>query len=87
MENARKSLPYVRVLGFNTKGRKLISEIVGKNSKVKLITSVKKYMDKSNNKIQREMLEIDVFATNIYTLGYEKDSLANLDYTNKLITL
>lgn len=86
MENAKKSVPYVRVLGFNTNGRKLISEIVGKNSKVKLITSVKKFMDKSNNKIQREMLETDVFATNVYTLGYEKDSWANLDYTNKLIT-
>jgi len=87
MENAQKSVPYVRVLGFNTKGRKLISEIVGKNSKVKIITSVKKFIDKSNNKILKDMLETDIFATNIYTLGYEKDSWANLDYTNKLITL
>ena len=34
-----------------------------------------------------EMLQTDIYATNIYTLGYEKDSWANLDYTNKIITM
>ena len=32
------------------------------------------------------MLETDIYATNVYTLGYEKDSVANLDYTKKIIT-
>ena len=31
------------------------------------------------------MLETDIFATNLYTLGYAYDSWSNLDYTNKLI--
>ena len=32
------------------------------------------------------MLETDIYATNVYTLGYEKDSWSNLDYTNKIVT-
>ena len=35
----------------------------------------------------KEMLEKDIFATNIYTLGYEEYSWANLDYTNKMVIL
>ena len=31
------------------------------------------------------MLEKDILATNIYTLGYEYDSVSNLDYTHKII--
>ena len=44
-------------------------------------------MEQNTNKTLREMLEKDIFATNIYTLGYEYDSWANLDYTNKLIII
>jgi len=32
------------------------------------------------------MLEKDIQATNIYTLGDEADSYSNLDYTTKMIT-
>ena len=42
-------------------------------------------MDQGPNKILREMLEKDIFATNIYTLAYEYDSTSNLDYTNKIV--
>ena len=31
------------------------------------------------------MIEKDIFATNVYTLGYQTDSLANLDFTKKII--
>ncbi len=44
-------------------------------------------MDESKNKALKEMLETDIFATNVYTLGYESDSWSNLDYTNKIITM
>lgn len=44
-------------------------------------------MDNVGNKNLKEMLQTDIFATNIYTLGYESDSWANLDYTNKIITM
>lgn len=87
METSRKIIPYTRVLGMNEKGKQLISEITKANPKINIITSVKKYMDDNNNKNLKEMLQKDIFATNVYTLGYEKDSWANLDYTNKIIIL
>ena len=86
MENSKKNQSYVRVLGMNENGKKLLSEISRKNPKIKLVVSVKKFMEKEKNKYLREMMEMDIKATNIYTLGYEKDSFANLDYTNKIVT-
>lgn len=87
MEVSKKTVPYIRVLGFNENGRRLISEAISKNPKLNIVTSVKKYMDESKNKVLKEMLATDIYATNIYTLGYEKDSWANLDYTNKVVTM
>lgn len=87
MDVARKISPYVRVLGLNKRGKQLLSEIVRNNPKINIVTSVKKYMDNVGNKNLKEMLQADIFATNIYTLGYESDSWANLDYTNKIITM
>lgn len=86
MEISKKIEPYVRVLGFNNKGKILLSAISKANPKLNIITSVKKFMDESTNKNLKSMLEKDILATNIYTLGYKYKSLANLDYTNKLIT-
>lgn len=83
--DAYKVTPYVRVLGFNRNGKMLLSRTVNKNKKFPVITSVKKFMDNSNNKIYKNMLEKDILATNVYTLGYGYDSKANLDYTQKLI--
>ena len=79
--------PYIRVLGFNNNGKYLISEIAKANPKLEIITSVKKYMDNSKNKNSIYMLEKDIWATNVYTIGYEYDSKNNLDYTHKLITI
>lgn len=84
---AKKIDPYIRVLGFNENGKKLISEISRINPKLSIITSVKKYMDTVVNKNLKEMLNRDIWATNVYTLGYEMDSWANLDYTNKIVTM
>ena len=33
------------------------------------------------------MLDKDIWATNVYTIGYEYDSWNNLDFTKKLITI
>ena len=85
MQNSKKVIPYSRVLGFNNKGKEMLSDICNINPKIQMITSVKRYMEECSNKVLREMLEKDIFATNIYTLGYEYDSWANLDYTNKLV--
>lgn len=86
MTISRKVDPYVRVLGFNKKGKELISQIARINPKLEIVTSVKKYMDTVTNKNLRQMLQKDITATNIYTLGYQTDSWSNLDYTNKIIT-
>lgn len=84
METSRKITPYVRVLGFNNKGKELISEMMNLNPKLNVVTSVKKYIDEVANRNLKEMLETDILATNIYTLGYYSDSYSNLDYTNKI---
>ncbi len=87
MQISKTTKPYIRILGFNSKGRKLISEISKHNRKLTIISSVKKFMDNNSNKNLKLMLEKDIWATNVYTLGYEYDSIGNLDYTHKLITL
>ena len=87
MQNSKKVVPYARILGFNSRGKEMLSDICNINPKIQMVTSVKKYMEENTNKILREMLEKDIFTTNIYTLGYEYDSWANLDYTNKMIII
>ena len=87
IEESKKIIPYVRVLGLNVKGKELISDVAAINKKLNIITSVKKFMDECNNKPLIRMLEKDIFATNVYTLGYEFESMANLDYTSKVITI
>ena len=84
METSKKITPYVRVLGFDNKGKELISEMMNINPKLNVVTSVKKYIDTVASKNLREMIETDILATNVYTLGYYSDSYANLDYTNKI---
>lgn len=85
MQNSKKVNPYIRVLGMNERGEFLLSEIVKANPKLQVITSVKKFEDSCNNKYLMQMLKKDIFATNIYTLGYEFASSANLDYTKKIV--
>ena len=86
METSKKIDPYIRVLGFNANGQKLLSEIRKSNKKLQVITSVKDFTTSCRNKKLLQMLEKDMQATNIYTLGYAYDSYSNLDYTTKLIT-
>lgn len=85
MKDSFKTSPYIRVLGFNNKGKDLISVLSHSNPNLNIITSVKKYIDSNPNKNLLSMLNTDINATNVYTLGYEKDSWANLDYTHNLI--
>ena len=87
MEASKKTVPYTRILGYTEKGKRLISEIMQRNPKLNLVTSVKKFLDENKSKTLKDMLQTDIYATNVYTLGYERDSWANLDYTNKIITI
>lgn len=84
---SKKAQPYLRVLGFNNKGKFLISEAAKANPKLQIVTSVKKFADCNLNKNLQTMLNKDIWATNVYTIGYEYDSWSNLDYTNKIITV
>ena len=78
-------MPYVRVLGFNDNGKKLFSEIATKHPELKLITSVKKFVDGNSDKDLQILFDKDVFATNVYSLAFENNSLANLDFKNGVI--
>lgn len=84
--NSKKGVPYIRVLGMTENGKQLLSEIVS-SKKLNVITSPKKFMDHSNNKIAKSLFSKDILATNIYTLGYEYESLSNLDYSTPVITI
>ena len=85
MELSKKIKPYIRVLGMNEKGKALLSKINEQNPKLEIITSVKKFMDANKDKISKQFLDIDIKATDIYTLAYQLTSLGNMDYTNSII--
>lgn len=87
MNMSRKQMPYIRVLGFNKHGKKIISAIANNNPKLQIIVSVKKFMENNTDKHLHTMMSKDIFATNVYTLGYGNASLANLDYTHKVVEI
>ena len=87
MALSKKINPYVRVLGLNNRGKFIISEIAKANPKLEIITSVKRFNDKSNNKNLKLMLDKDIFATNVYSIGYDFNSCNNLDFTKKIVTI
>ena len=82
-----KKKPYIRVLGMTEKGKEFISDLSKKNKNLPVITSVKKFLDKNTNKFYDYLIYQEILATDIYTLGYKGHSMANLDYTKKLIVL
>lgn len=87
MELSRKITPYARILGFNSKGKKILSEIANSNKKIQIVTSVKKFENSCKNKKLLAMLNKDIFATDIYTLGFDKNSYSGLDYTQKIVSM
>ena len=82
---SKKIQPYVRVLGFNDNGKNLISKINKKNPNVKIVTSVKKFVDSNSNKNLKMLMDKDILSTNVYTLGFESDSWGNLDFSKKIV--
>ena len=83
---SRRVHPYIRVLGFNKHGKRIISAIAANNPNIKIIVSVKKFMENYSSGTLRNMLSKDILATNIYSLGFpSNDGIANLDYTKKVI--
>ncbi len=87
MNASKKITPYIRVLGFNKHGKRIISAIAAANPKLNIIVSVKKFMEHSNDNALRNMISKDIFATNVYTMGYKTNPVANLDYTHKVVEI
>lgn len=86
MEISKKiKSPYIRVLGFSNKGEEVLSQICQKRSKLPIITSVKHFIENNSNKNLQRLLEIDLNATNMYTLGYKQDSKSELDFTQPIV--
>lgn len=86
-EDYKHNPQYIRVLGFTKNGEKILSKITSKTS-MPVVTSVNKFI-KNANEPAKKMIEKDILATDIYTLGYQVPSFrkANLDYTMPVITL
>lgn len=85
MEASKTVTPYIRVLGINKNGKKMLSEIA--NTRLNIVTSPKQFLDQTGNKVLKNMLLQDINATNIYTLGYDYDSNSNLDYTTPIVSI
>lgn len=85
IEMSRKQVPYIRVLGFNSKGKKMLSYISNNNPKLPIIVSLKRFMESNLDKHLHTIISKDIFATNVYTLSYKTGSIANLDYTHKIV--
>lgn len=83
IELSKRITPYVRVLGMSENGKKMLSDI---SKDINVITSVKAFEKNCDDSDLLRMLEIDKKATDIYTLAYSKNSVANLDYTTRIQT-
>ena len=87
IQMSKKATPYARILGYNKKGKFLISEIVRSNSKIEFVASVKKFANECTNKNLQFMLEKDILATDVYTLGYKNNSKGYLDFTKRIVSI
>ena len=85
---SKRTTPYIRVLGFNKHGKRIISAIASNNPRLKIIVSVKRFMETNIDPFLKNMISKDILATNVYTLGYEGNTgIANLDYTHKVVEI
>ena len=87
VECFKHNLQYIRVLGFTKTGEKLLSKIHN-HANLPIVTNVPKFM-KIANDVQKKMMEKDILATNIYTLGHKLPNYRkmNLDYTEPMIQM
>ncbi|SHJ66174.1 nucleotidyltransferase [Tepidibacter formicigenes] len=63
------TVPYVRILAFNNKGREIIKNIK-QNSDIKLVNRLSNINFKKENEILNLFLKYDIKATNLYNLIY-----------------
>ena len=84
MQIAKSTIPYVRVLGFNQKGKELISTIARANPNIDIIISVASFEKNNLNKNKQAILNKDILATDIFVLASDPILPAKLDYTMKV---
>ena len=87
MQVSQNVTPYIRVLGFNSHGKRIISAIAQHNPKTKIVVSVKRFFETNKDMNLQDMMMKDILATNIYTLKYQTNPIANLDYTHKILEM
>lgn len=70
---------YIRVLGFSNKGMEVLRQIK-ENSDISIITNLKRFQPQ--NSLAKRMIELDILATDIYSLLYKNERLnrAGHDY-------
>ena len=76
---------YLHILGFSSKGQKILQEMKN-NSQIPIFSrgkDIKKARDKNPDTVLQEMIDLDVLATDIYTLLYPNPSQrqAGKDFT------
>jgi hypothetical protein len=58
---------YIRVLGFNDKGRELLAELKKADGALPVVTNINKEAS-SLSEDARKMLELDVYAADVYNM-------------------
>ncbi|HKL12816.1 MAG TPA: nucleotidyltransferase [Halanaerobiales bacterium] len=86
-----KGPSYIRVLGFNDKGQKLLTKLK-ENSNLPIITKPANFVNNltfNNSNLLKTSLSYDIYATNIYTLLYKdaKYRKSNLDFSKKIVKI
>ncbi|MBM7581916.1 putative nucleotidyltransferase [Caldicoprobacter guelmensis] len=76
---------YLRVLGFSKRAIPLLKQLK-QHARKPIITKVSHYERVLENPIAREMFEIDILATNLYSLGIPQPKYrkGNRDFTEKI---
>ena len=70
---------------INDINQKILFQQMLNHPEITLITSVKKFIDSNSNKDLQIMFDKDIFATDVYSLGFENNSFGNLDFKNGII--
>ncbi len=78
-----QGVPYIRVLGFTAKGAELVKKM-NKSSTLPLVINVAKDMSNLREKA-REILDIDIKATDLRTVFEKSPTPCNEDYTKGII--
>jgi len=73
-EEVKKNIPYIRVLGFNKKGRKYLKEL--EEMEIPILTTFKN-IRKNLSEERRKFLEFNERASDIYTIinPYEDEKI------------